>query len=166
METYALRANALVMVEWAYPPEDQFDFVHERSLGGSIADWKRFMKQCYDNTKPGGWTEFQEYEGYAYSDSDPKLDHSPSLRDWVELINEASSKFGKEFNIAPQLKQLMIDTGWTDIGQKVVHVSVPCRISDLSSHAAVAKSSVGTDRSMGERQKGKGDGPVPSRRSV
>ena len=77
------------------------------------------MKHCFNNTKPGGWTEFQEYEGYAYSDSDPDLDNSPNLRDWVQLINEASSKFGKEFNIAPQLKQLMIDAGWTDVGQRV-----------------------------------------------
>ena len=45
------------------------------------------------------------------------------LRDWVQLINEASSKFGKEFNIAPKLKQLMIETGWVDVNQKVVHVS-------------------------------------------
>ena len=46
------------------------------------------------------------------------------MRDWIQLINEASSKFGKEFNIAPQLKKLMTDTGWVDVGQKIVHVSL------------------------------------------
>ena len=99
----------------------------------------------------------QEYEGYAYSDSDPYLSKSPSLRDWIQLINEASSKFGKEFNIAPKLKKLMTDTGWVDVNQKVVHVSLaPYNQITLNTLTV----SQGPYWSVGERQEGQGNGNV------
>lgn len=32
--------------DWTFP-ESSFDFIHIRTLGGSLSDWPRLMGQCY-----------------------------------------------------------------------------------------------------------------------
>lgn len=44
----------MLSLDWSYRPEEQFDYIHERSLGGSVSDWPRLMKQIFNNLKPGG----------------------------------------------------------------------------------------------------------------
>lgn len=44
---------------WTYPM-DHFDFIHARTLGGSIRDWPAFLRQCYDHLTPGGKLEIAE----------------------------------------------------------------------------------------------------------
>ena len=33
--------------DWVYP-NDHFDYIHTRQLYGSVADWPKFYRQCYE----------------------------------------------------------------------------------------------------------------------
>ncbi len=107
--------------EWPHRPDEEFDFIHGRGMGGSIKDWDRLYQQIYTNLKPGGWVEMQEYEGWCTSDDDT-LNNAPSVYKWQSLINEASIKFGKKVNEAATHKQRLIDAGFVDVQDDVYKV--------------------------------------------
>lgn len=48
--------------EWAYNPDEAFDLIHGRGMGGAIKDWNKLLRQCYDNLKPGAYLELHDYE--------------------------------------------------------------------------------------------------------
>jgi Methyltransferase domain len=108
--------------EWTFSPEEAFDFIHGRAIGGSISNFGILYSRIYRNLKPGGWAEIQEYEAYIYSDDDPKREKFPNIAKWVNLCNEASVKFGKSLDIAPKQKQHFIDAGFHDVHDDVYKV--------------------------------------------
>ncbi len=105
--------------EWRFEPEDSFDYIHGRAMGGSIKDWKFLYGEIYKHLKPGGWVEIQEYETWALS-NDPKVEIPPNLLKWQRSINEASEKFGKNLNVAKDHKDNMIAAGFVDV-EDVIH---------------------------------------------
>jgi len=107
--------------EWAYSPDEHFDFIHARGLCGGIADWPRFYGQGYQNLKPGGWLEIVEHEGTFRSDDDT-IHRAPWTRRWVRDVCEASRKFGKTFNVAHMHKKGLEDTGFLDVREEVYKV--------------------------------------------
>ncbi|KIW77709.1 hypothetical protein Z517_07542 [Fonsecaea pedrosoi CBS 271.37] len=104
--------------EWAYPPSEHFDYIHGRSLCGSVADWPRLFTQALSHLNPGGWMEMQEYHCHVYSDDDT-LDQAIYLKNWVEEMNEGSMRFGKELKTANKLKNYMQEAGFVDIHEEV-----------------------------------------------
>lgn len=108
--------------EWVYRPDEAFDFIHCRGMGGSIQDWDKLCKQAYDNLKPGGWLELQEPEAWMISDDDSRH-RVHSLNQWQTLVNEAARKFGKEIDLAPTLAQRMKDAGFVDVVEDIHKVS-------------------------------------------
>lgn len=48
------------------------------------------------------------------------LDHR-----WVELLKEGSTRFGKELDIAPRMRGLLIEAGFVDVQEKIVKGSTP-----------------------------------------
>ncbi len=57
----------------------------------------------------------QEYEAWIKSDDDPQLLNAPFVSQWITLIDEASAKFGKRFNIAENVEQWFKDAGFEDV---------------------------------------------------
>lgn len=110
--------------DWIYRPEEAFDYIHGRSLGGSIRDWDRLYRQIYQNLKPGGWLEMQEYEVWIRSEDDPELLNAPVIAQWQELVDKASIMFGKRLNIAESVKQRFIDAGFEDVRDDVYKVPI------------------------------------------
>ncbi|KAE9378826.1 methyltransferase, partial [Stipitochalara longipes BDJ] len=106
-------------VEWAFGPDDAFDYIHGRAMGGSIRDWKELFEKIYKHLKPGGWVEIQEYETWCQPD-DPKDESPPYLMKWLKSINEASEAFGKKLNVAPHFQENMIEAGFVEV-EDVVH---------------------------------------------
>ena len=82
--------------EWAY--ESPFEFIHLRTLGGSIKDIPKLLRQAYDNLKPGGWIEWQEYEMAIRTDDDSFPENSAML-EWFKTLNTAAANFGKPTDI-------------------------------------------------------------------
>ena len=39
----------------------KFDFIHGRTLMGSFEDYPAFFKRCFENVKPGGYFEMQDF---------------------------------------------------------------------------------------------------------
>lgn len=107
--------------EWAFSPSEAFDYIHVRSLGGGISDWKKFLKQAYNHVKPGGWVEIQEYETWLRSD-DGTAERAPMLMDWQYKIDEASRLFGRHMNVAPNLAQWMEDAKFINVQDDVYKV--------------------------------------------
>lgn len=109
--------------EWAYPPNEHFDYIHGRALCGSIADWPKLFSQALTNLKPGGWMEMQEYHCEVLSD-DNTAEQATYLIDWVEQMNEASKKFGKELATANGLRKQMADAGFIDVHEEIYKVPI------------------------------------------
>jgi cyclopropane fatty-acyl-phospholipid synthase-like methyltransferase len=101
--------------DWLYTPDEAFDYIHARSLGGAIADWPRFFRQVYAHLKPGGWVEIQEYETSIKSDDESINCTGKRVIEWQKLTHEAHEKFGKTLNVAEMHKQRIIDAGFVDV---------------------------------------------------
>lgn len=103
--------------------EGKYDYIHGRSMAGSIKDWGRLYRQAFQSLNPGGWIEMQEYETWYQSDDDPDLTQSPYFKQCQEEINKASKIAGKELNLARQQKLHLIDAGFVDVKDDVFKVS-------------------------------------------
>lgn len=101
--------------EWTFGPDQAFDFIHGRAIGGSISDFEMLYRRIYDNMNPGGWVEVQEYQAAFYSDDDPSLSKAPNCEKWAGLCNHASEKVGRIFAIAQEQKQKLIEAGFEDV---------------------------------------------------
>jgi SAM-dependent methyltransferase len=115
--------------EWLYNPNEAFDFIHLRGMGGSINDWDKLCAQCYNHVKPGGWVEFQEPEAWMRSDDDPEMEGAVSLNQWQTLCNDAAKQFGKSIDLASTHKQRMIDAGFVDVREHIVKVCLELSFS-------------------------------------
>lgn len=99
---------------WTFSPSKPFDFIKLRSMGGSIADWPRLLKQAYDHLAPGGWIEVTDFEAWASTD-DNSLPEDSSYAEFQRRLDEASTMFGRKMNIAPHHKQALIDAGFEGV---------------------------------------------------
>ncbi|KAL1996411.1 hypothetical protein VTN49DRAFT_176 [Thermomyces lanuginosus] len=98
--------------EWAYE-RDPFDFIHARFLAGSIKDFGRLIKQCYRSVKPGGWVEFQDWDGYPVSE-DGSL-NGTDLQRYYDEVSGAFEKAGYEVSPGPKLEKWFKDAGFVNI---------------------------------------------------
>lgn len=108
--------------DWSYRADEAFDFIHVRALGGSIADWPHFYDQIYMHLTPGGLCEIQEHEGWLHSDDDSINQTGKFIMQWLNLLDEASTKFGRKLNVAARQKQWMLDAGFIDVQEDVYKV--------------------------------------------
>ena len=104
---------------WTHAP---FDFIHSRSMGGSISDYPRLYKQAYDNLKPGGWIEVQEFEAWVRSDDEGMMEKATSISEWQTIVDETTQKIGKRLRVAADQKQYLIDAGFEDVKEDVYKV--------------------------------------------
>src|SRR5690349_2504123 len=90
--------------DWVYPPNSRFDYIHQRSLSGSIADWSRLYRQVLSFLEPGGWLEIQESEVWFYSQNPGGLPADSAIAEWQKLVDEASLVLGRRLNYASRFK--------------------------------------------------------------
>ncbi|KAH8722392.1 S-adenosyl-L-methionine-dependent methyltransferase [Phaeosphaeriaceae sp. PMI808] len=95
--------------EWTFRPDEAFDFIHGRALGGCVANYELLYRRIYDNLNPGGWVEMQEFEVAFYSPDDPSLSKAPNCNKSVQLGKIVSEKAGRGFPIAQEQRQKIID---------------------------------------------------------
>lgn len=104
--------------EWAY--ESPFDYIHTRYMTCSIKDWPRLVQRTFENTKPGGWAEYLDWD-IRYQSSDGSLNDT-SLLKFDQLLLEAFGKIGHEPNPGAYLKNWMIDAGFKSVTEKIIAV--------------------------------------------
>ncbi|KGQ01127.1 hypothetical protein PAAG_12165 [Paracoccidioides lutzii Pb01] len=86
-------------MDWKYGkngPDETFDVIHARQIGGSVRNWKNLLSQCLKHTKPGGLLEIQE----------------PGA--WMRSEDDTMSK--------ETLKGLLIDAGFVDVHEEAIKV--------------------------------------------
>ncbi|KAI3545095.1 hypothetical protein CSPX01_05301 [Colletotrichum filicis] len=105
--------------EWVF--DEPFDYIHSRLMTSSIADWKEYLKNCYDNLTPGGYLELQEVD-VGPSCDDGTLDPTTSaLARYCNLLHEASVMLGRPYQEIPKLADVMRDPeiGFVDVEVRV-----------------------------------------------
>ncbi|KAL4983930.1 S-adenosyl-L-methionine-dependent methyltransferase [Aspergillus falconensis] len=113
--------------EWPRPWQSMwnyshpFDYIHMRGIEGPVRDFHRLFKQAHNNLNPGGWFEICDFTVGIFSDDD-STEKATSLQQWRDILVEASKKFGKQFSVAQNYKQWMIDAGFKDAREEVYKV--------------------------------------------
>ncbi|WQF79311.1 Putative S-adenosyl-L-methionine-dependent methyltransferase superfamily [Colletotrichum destructivum] len=91
-----------------------FDYIHSRLMTGSISNWEKYLRQCFDNLNPGGYLELIEGNVMPVSD-DGTLTKDHSLQKAVGLWMEAMAILGSPFEEVSRLEGLMKDAGFEDV---------------------------------------------------
>ncbi|KAL1839886.1 hypothetical protein VTJ49DRAFT_1021 [Mycothermus thermophilus] len=111
-------------MDWTWP-DNNFDYVHVRGLLGNISDWKKFYREAYRVTKPGGWMEHQEEDAVWYSHNGGVEENTP-MGQWGKVFREASTAFGRTFfPITDDIqRQCMEEAGFVDITVKDIQAPI------------------------------------------
>ncbi|KJK61582.1 Methyltransferase domain protein [Aspergillus parasiticus SU-1] len=107
-----------------------FDFIHARSVEGSVKDFPHLFRQAHQNLVPGGWFELMEPTVDIFSDDD-SISKAPNLSEWRDMLIEASGKFGKEMGAAKNYKKWMTEAGFTDVTEEIFKVPFSPWAKDL-----------------------------------
>ncbi|KAL4757918.1 class I SAM-dependent methyltransferase [Aspergillus foveolatus] len=105
-------------VESEWPPRPPFDFIHSRYMCGSIEDWPRLAQQAYNQLKPGGWIEFQDFYLVNYSE-DGSLKEGNNVNRFYELLREALDKINRPVTIGRELEQIVKEAGFVNVHHEV-----------------------------------------------
>ncbi|MCJ1363564.1 hypothetical protein MMC16_002671 [Acarospora aff. strigata] len=98
---------------WTFP-KDHFDFIHIRTLGGSIRDFPALLKRCYKHLKPGGKVEIAEGRTRFFCNDDTFPDTCYTSR-WLSEFLGAAEKFGIIFDPIPQVPGWLAESSFVDI---------------------------------------------------
>lgn len=100
-------------IEEAWTWNRQFDYVHARMMASSIADVPKFFRQCFENTKPGGWLEMQDTH-FPLLSQDGTLSPDTALWQWADKLVKGLQIFQREV-ATPRYKLLMEEAGYVDV---------------------------------------------------
>ncbi|KAI1949313.1 hypothetical protein LOZ04_005915 [Ophidiomyces ophidiicola] len=108
--------------EWTLP-EASFDFVHVRTLAGSITDWPAFIERCYRCVKPGGQIELSECRLQMCCDDDSWPENCRT-RYWRDEFMKIAEEAKIELDPFPRYADWLQDAGFQNVDQveKVVPI--------------------------------------------
>ncbi|KAF4812940.1 Secondary metabolism regulator LAE1 [Colletotrichum siamense] len=91
-----------------------FDYIHSRTMTGSISDWKRYVRRCYDNLNPGGYLELNDIDAVPVSD-DGTLTQDSAILKCADLCLKAMVIFGSPFQEFGRLEGVLKEVGFTEV---------------------------------------------------
>ncbi|KAJ0307366.1 hypothetical protein COL516b_003980 [Colletotrichum fioriniae] len=91
-----------------------FDYIHSRMMTGSIADWKIYLRRCFDNLNPGGYLELNDIDAIPLSD-DGTLTEECTLEKSFRLWSEAITALGSPFEKFNRLEGVLAEVGFKDV---------------------------------------------------
>ncbi|KAK5080418.1 hypothetical protein LTR05_008667 [Lithohypha guttulata] len=113
---------------WAFPKES-FDFIHARSLAGSIQDWPALIRKAYEHLKPGGRIEFSEARmRFRYDDN--TYSQTSTTRWWMSEFDKIARENNLDFDAFPRFGNSFRQAGFTS----VVEGERPCPIGLWPKH--------------------------------
>lgn len=107
--------------DWTFPLE-HFDFIHIRTLGGSIKDWPALLRRCYQHLKPGGKLEIAEGRTNFWC-NDNTFPPDCAVKQWLDDFHRYCAMAGIEFDVIPKVPAWMESTGF--IGVQTLDCPVP-----------------------------------------
>lgn len=93
---------------------DNYDLVHLRFMSPVIKNVPKFIKQAYDNIKPGGWIEFQELHAWFHCD-DGTMQPDDRAYGMYKLISDAFKKMGYDVHYPTKLADPLKDSGFVNV---------------------------------------------------
>ncbi|KAF4964465.1 hypothetical protein FSARC_7607 [Fusarium sarcochroum] len=118
------------LLDWTWPP-DHFDFVHIRTMYGSIPDWVDLYKKAYIHLVPGGWVQDLEMDVRIQSDH-VKLPPDHVFNRWADLFYLGGEKMGRSFDVCKghTMRDNLEAAGFVDIVEKKFKVPIHGWASD------------------------------------
>ncbi|KAK1509828.1 methyltransferase domain-containing protein [Colletotrichum tamarilloi] len=105
--------------DWVH--EKHFDFIFSRYMAGSLSDWPTFVSRAYENLRPGGWVEFQDYD-FEFSSLNGSLRPHHKTHQWDQAFLKAARLCGIEPCPGSKLEGWVQDAGFINIGHKTITV--------------------------------------------
>ncbi|KAL8690263.1 MAG: hypothetical protein Q9224_004447 [Gallowayella concinna] len=106
---------------WTF--RENFDVVHCRYLAAAIQDWPQLIAQAFQFTKPGGYSEFQDYDLVYYSEDGTLTDDLP-IQKWITTLLAAARDFGRDPCPGPKLAGYMRDAGFKDVQERKYKIPI------------------------------------------
>lgn len=100
--------------EWVF--HHPFDFVHARYMSGSFSDFPAIFATCYENLRPGGWVEFQDY--FVKLRAVDESLRGTALEHWNDLVIEGVRRMGKNANACFRYKAQLHEAGFVDVREE------------------------------------------------
>ncbi|KAK3401541.1 S-adenosyl-L-methionine-dependent methyltransferase [Sordaria brevicollis] len=97
--------------EWIF--SQQFDYVHLRLMFHAFKSHKDVMKSAYDQLKPGGWMEWQDY--YPHIQSLDNTIAGTALERWTRMYVEGGQRLGRDMLAPRRYKEWMEETGFVNV---------------------------------------------------
>lgn len=88
-----------------------YDYIHCKYMSGSIQNWQRLIRQCYEHLKPGGWLELQESDNTMYSEGGSLTPDNSMVR-MMNGLMDAAGKIGRTWRAGAQ------HAGFTNINKQ------------------------------------------------
>ena len=110
--------------DWTWP-ENHFDFVHIRSMYGSIPDFVELYKKGLRHLKPSGWIQCLELDVLMQSDHvDLPSDHVYSR--FADIFHVGGEKMGRTFDITKghNMRDYVEKAGFVNIVEKKIKVPI------------------------------------------
>ncbi|KAM0546431.1 hypothetical protein ACHAPJ_010898 [Fusarium lateritium] len=106
------------LLDWTWPL-DYFDFIHIRTMYGSIPDWVDLYKKAYLHLAPGGWVQDLEMDVRIQSDH-VKLPPDHIFNHWADLFCLGGEKMGRSFDVCKghTMRDNLEAAGFVDIVEK------------------------------------------------
>ncbi|KKZ65565.1 hypothetical protein EMCG_08590, partial [[Emmonsia] crescens] len=95
---------------WTRP----FDYIFSRMMVGSFADFSCFADQAYQHLIPGGYVELIDCI-FPMACDDSTLNDSLALKEFSDLLLQASINLGRPLNAASSHRETLIKAGFTNV---------------------------------------------------
>jgi SAM-dependent methyltransferase len=93
--------------------EDEFDFIHCRSMQGAFKDWRYIYTEAFKHLKPGGWFEVLDFDNHqallSYYKDNPEVIH------WLRTVIEASKMSGRPRTSTHLEPESLTELGFVDV---------------------------------------------------
>ena len=101
---------------------NNFDFIHCRDMYTGIRDWKRFIRQCYDHVKPGGWVEISSVYPMLKSDDGTLPPPDSGMLEVALTFDNISRRMSADPEFQFKLKGWFEDQGFISVQEKVFKI--------------------------------------------
>ncbi|KAF8428539.1 S-adenosyl-L-methionine-dependent methyltransferase [Tirmania nivea] len=106
--------------KWVFP-KNYFDYIHMRSLSGSIRDWPELLKQCYNSLTPGGYFEFQDYSCELFMSNGERVEgiHPEyPFATYLYHVCGAADRIGRSLTVGSKIKGMLQEVGFEECVEK------------------------------------------------
>ncbi|KAH6646666.1 S-adenosyl-L-methionine-dependent methyltransferase [Truncatella angustata] len=98
----------------------QFDYVHFRMVCTCFDDTRGVIKQAYDNTRPGGWIEFQDF----FCDTSHENNKDSPMARWYDAVASGAAIKGRDLKQPMKYQQWLEEAGFVEV--KTRELILPC----------------------------------------